>query len=130
MRSAWLCSAVLAASCVFLAAASATSSSVVLAASAGSRPHILYALVDDLGHYNVQLTNPEVKTPHLVELREKGVWLDRHYTYKAGKSTDLSSCAYMFLATVLQSHQVVIVVRKASDSREGGQRLVRGELKH
>eukprot|EP01052_Picozoa_sp_SAG31_P063206 SAG31_NODE_22148_length_532_cov_1.325635_1_plen_64_part_01 len=32
--------------------------------SAGIKPHLLFALVDDLGHFNVQLTNPEIHTPH------------------------------------------------------------------
>ena len=29
--------------------------------------------VADLGHFNVQLTNPEIHTPYLVELREQGI---------------------------------------------------------
>jgi hypothetical protein len=46
------------------------------------QPHILFALVDDLGHFNVQLTNPKIKTPCLTELRKQGIFLNRHYTYK------------------------------------------------
>ena len=49
---------------------------------AKAKPHILYALVDDLGWYNTQLHNPEIHTPYLVELRKQGIFLDRHYTFK------------------------------------------------
>ena len=38
--------------------------------------------MDDLGHYNVELNNPEIRTPHLVDFRANGLLLDRHYTYK------------------------------------------------
>eukprot|EP01051_Picozoa_sp_SAG22_P002762 SAG22_NODE_126_length_18820_cov_10.207788_9_plen_112_part_00 len=41
------------------------------------KPHLLFALVDDLGHYNVELTNPEIKTPFLVDLRKQGIFLNR-----------------------------------------------------
>lgn len=51
-------------------------------AAAAAKPHLLYALVDDLGWYNVQLHNPKIRTPHFVELRSQGILLDRHYTFK------------------------------------------------
>ena len=56
----------------------------------GSKPHLLFALVDDLGHYNVGLTNPLIQTPYLDELRAEGVFLDRHYTYKYCSPTRVS----------------------------------------
>jgi arylsulfatase B len=46
------------------------------------RPSQSRVFVADLGHFNVQLTNPEIHTPYLVELRKQGIFLDRHYTYK------------------------------------------------
>ena len=44
----------------------------------------------DLGHFNVELHNPEMKTPHLVEFRKAGLLLDRHYTYKYCSPTRVS----------------------------------------
>jgi len=46
------------------------------------RPHIIVALHDDLGHYNIGFTNPDVKTPHIQDMVKEGIQLERHYVYK------------------------------------------------
>ena len=47
------------------------------------RPHLIFALADDLGHSNVGWnTDGEVLTPHLDALRADGVALEQHYVYK------------------------------------------------
>ena len=60
-------------------------------AAAAAKPHLLYALVDDLGWYNVQLHNPKIRTPHFVELRSQGILLDRHYVSAMSSSSSSSS---------------------------------------
>lgn len=50
-----------------------------------AQPHILFALIDDLGWNNVQSHAggaTGVRTPHIDALRASGVELDRHYSYK------------------------------------------------
>mmetsp|Transcript_3291 Transcript_3291/g.8099 ORF Transcript_3291/g.8099 Transcript_3291/m.8099 type:complete len:638 (+) Transcript_3291:166-2079(+) len=49
---------------------------------AGSRPNIVYFLVDDLGYANVGFTNDEPLTPSIVELHNEGIHLDSLYAYK------------------------------------------------
>ena len=47
------------------------------------RPHIIYHLADDLGHFNVGFSNnPEARTPNLDALVAAGVKLDHHYAFK------------------------------------------------
>ena len=48
-----------------------------------TKPHLIFALADDLGHSNVGwTTNGSVLTPHLDSLRASGLTLERHYVYK------------------------------------------------
>ena len=55
-------------------------------AAAGSKPHIVTVIVDDLGWANVGWHNdrgaPEVRTPNADSLAAEGVVLDSHYGYK------------------------------------------------
>ena len=57
-----------------------------LAQAAPPKPHVLFILVDDLGHaelgYNRQQKTDEVQTPHIDDLVSEGVRLDRHYVHK------------------------------------------------
>eukprot|EP00051_Salpingoeca_urceolata_P011865 m.147479 g.147479 ORF g.147479 m.147479 type:complete len:91 (+) comp17287_c0_seq3:92-364(+) len=46
------------------------------------RPHLIYVLADDLGHANVGWNNPAVMTPHLNDLRDSGVALERYTRQK------------------------------------------------
>lgn len=58
------------------------------AAAAPPRPHIVVLLADNVGWANVGFHRPpqvparEIHTPNLDALAEKGLILDRHYTYK------------------------------------------------
>eukprot|EP00039_Didymoeca_costata_P002570 m.61122 g.61122 ORF g.61122 m.61122 type:complete len:529 (+) comp11379_c0_seq2:104-1690(+) len=58
----------------------------------GSKPHIVYALVDDWGHYNSHVlgNNPDIHTPNLDKLVANGAILDRHYTYQFCSPTRVS----------------------------------------
>jgi len=51
---------------------------------AGSKPHILHIVLDDLGWSEVgwHSTTGEVPTPHLSSLLQHGVELERHYAHK------------------------------------------------
>jgi arylsulfatase B len=54
-------------------------------AAARSKPHVLFLLADDLGHYNVGWHNrntSECATPTLNGLAQDGIVLERHYAYK------------------------------------------------
>lgn len=54
-----------------------------LAIPTAPRPHIIFHLADDLGHYNLgYMGNKEARTPHIDSLVSNGVRLARHYTYK------------------------------------------------
>jgi len=50
------------------------------------KPHVLFILVDDLGHaelgYNRATADKEVVTPSINQLVQDGVKLDRHYVHK------------------------------------------------
>lgn len=50
------------------------------------KPHILFILVDDLGHANLgfhrEVKTKEVQTPRIDQLLNDGVNLDRHYVHK------------------------------------------------
>eukprot|EP01084_Bolivina_argentea_P128350 226884_1 len=45
-------------------------------------PHIVYILMDDFGHANVEFNNYRMKTPNLNALKEDGLLLNHFYTYK------------------------------------------------
>eukprot|EP00036_Acanthoecidae_sp_10tr_P003623 CAMPEP_0182938072 /NCGR_PEP_ID=MMETSP0105_2-20130417/43199_1 /TAXON_ID=81532 ORGANISM="Acanthoeca-like sp., Strain 10tr" /NCGR_SAMPLE_ID=MMETSP0105_2 /ASSEMBLY_ACC=CAM_ASM_000205 /LENGTH=553 /DNA_ID=CAMNT_0025077337 /DNA_START=14 /DNA_END=1675 /DNA_ORIENTATION=+ len=62
---------------------------VVAAAAAkraAPRPHILFTLIDDLGHadlgYHLETADREVQTPVIDGLVKSGIELDRHYVHK------------------------------------------------
>lgn len=48
------------------------------------RPHIIYALIDDLGYAGLGFNSPEgePKTPIMDGLVGEGVWLKQHYTFR------------------------------------------------
>jgi len=65
---------------------------MALAATMGppDRPHILFLLQDDLGHYNVAFNSDRSDkpsadvasvSPQLTGLAKQGIILDRHYTH-------------------------------------------------
>ena len=45
-------------------------------------PHIVFALIDDLGWHDVGHHNAELHTPHMNALLLEGIELDRHYAYR------------------------------------------------
>ena len=47
----------------------------------GSKPHIIIALGDDTGWWNLGWHNQEMKTPAMDSLVKNGIELDRHYTF-------------------------------------------------
>jgi hypothetical protein len=58
----------------------------------GYRPHIIFNLVDDVGHYNFGWRgNPEARTPNIDHLVENGLILDRHCVC-TGPCPPLSAC--------------------------------------
>ncbi len=64
---------------------SVVASLAVLAAvptNAATPPNIVILLVDDLGESGVAFNNPNVKGPRVQELRDEGIYLNRHYVYK------------------------------------------------
>lgn len=72
----------LAATCSLLALlASACLLSISDAVTAGSRPHIVFMLTDDLG-YNTAWRNSDHKTPFLNDLKTKSVSVERHYVFQ------------------------------------------------
>ncbi len=50
--------------------------------SASRRPHIVVALVDDVGWHNVGWRNPQQRSPNIDALARSGAVLRRHYAYK------------------------------------------------
>lgn len=49
----------------------------------GYKPHLIFHLVDDVGHYNFGWRgNEEARTPHIDSLVDQGLILDRHYVFK------------------------------------------------
>ena len=50
--------------------------------AAGSKPNIVFVLVDDWGYADVGFRNPAIKSPMFDELASTGVLLDRHYVFK------------------------------------------------
>ena len=55
---------------------------VGLTISTNKNPHIIFILSDDLGWANVEFHNPNMKTPHLVNLLSESLFLNDFYTYK------------------------------------------------
>ncbi|KAL8581278.1 hypothetical protein ACOMHN_028304 [Nucella lapillus] len=49
----------------------------------GNPPHIVVVMVDDMGWQDASWNNPDVHTPYLSHLRNKGVSLDHHYMQPA-----------------------------------------------
>eukprot|EP00039_Didymoeca_costata_P008916 m.118640 g.118640 ORF g.118640 m.118640 type:complete len:528 (+) comp14282_c0_seq1:62-1645(+) len=58
---------------------------ILLVAAATSeeapKPNVLFLLIDDLGRYDTQVTNPASPTPVIGKLAQEGIILDRHYVY-------------------------------------------------
>lgn len=49
----------------------------------GGKPHLIFLLGDDVGHYNFGWKgNPEARTPNMDQLVKEGVILDRHYVFQ------------------------------------------------
>ena len=55
---------------------------IEIPSTAAPRPHLLMVLGDDLGFYDTQIYNPTSPTPHLKNLAEQGIRLDRHYVFR------------------------------------------------
>lgn len=64
----------------------AIASVTLVAAAVPQPPHVLFVLVDDLGHGNVGFHEknrpPEVATPNMDALVAEGVVLNRHYVFR------------------------------------------------
>ena len=73
------------------------------------QPHLLFILVDDLGHANVGFhwaaakKPPEVATPAMDALAENGMILDRHYVYRFCTPSRASFLSGRFPVHVTQS---------------------------
>jgi arylsulfatase A-like enzyme len=49
----------------------------------GYKPHLIFFLGDDVGHFNMGWrNNSEARTPHMDALVSEGIVLDRHYVYQ------------------------------------------------
>ena len=48
------------------------------AAASAPKPHVLFFLADDYGHYDISYNNPKAPTPTLHALATEGVILNRH----------------------------------------------------
>ena len=49
----------------------------------GYKPHLVFHLVDDVGHYNFGFRgNKEARTPHIDSLVAQGLILERQYVFK------------------------------------------------
>jgi arylsulfatase B len=46
-----------------------------------TKPNIVFTMADDLGWYNVEWHNSDMKTPHTAQLVKEGLELDRHYAF-------------------------------------------------
>jgi arylsulfatase A-like enzyme len=59
---------------------------MVTADHRGARPHVVYALIDDLGYHQIHAppahVNAEIKSPFIAKLATEGVTLTSHYAYK------------------------------------------------
>eukprot|EP00035_Acanthoeca_spectabilis_P017658 m.371226 g.371226 ORF g.371226 m.371226 type:complete len:556 (+) comp16683_c0_seq28:2454-4121(+) len=70
----------------FVWATMAAALALTRAVGTASKPHVLFALIDDLGHadlgYHFDPPNKEVQTPNIDELVRTGIELDRHYVHK------------------------------------------------
>ena len=63
---------------------------VICTASASTKPHIVFVLVDDWGFADVSFRNPAIYSPNFQMLAETGVILDRHYVYRYCSPTRVS----------------------------------------
>ena len=71
----------LSAGAAMLMAVLATGAGGVQAFGPAQPPHVLSIIVDDLGRYDTQVTNPAAPTPTIGRLAKEGIKLDRHYAY-------------------------------------------------
>jgi arylsulfatase A-like enzyme len=60
----------------------AVAATAASSAAAAPKPHVLFFLADDYGHYDISYNNPEAPTPTLHALASEGVILNRHYVYQ------------------------------------------------
>ena len=68
----------------------------------GSKPHIVFLMADDLGHYDVGFRNPLIKSPVLDRLvTEEGLLLTRHYAYRLRGSMTQTMFLHHLRLTVL-----------------------------
>ena len=52
-------------------------------ASVGTKPNIVFVLVDDWGHADVSFRNPAISSPNFQNMKENGVLLNRHYVFNS-----------------------------------------------
>lgn len=68
---------------------------------AAPKPHIMIVLMDDVGWYDTQINNPDSDaTPHIGELADAGIRIDRHYAYLLCSPTRRSILSGRFPATL------------------------------
>ncbi|MEM7019952.1 MAG: sulfatase-like hydrolase/transferase, partial [Pseudomonadota bacterium] len=67
--------------------------------TAADKPNIIIILADDLGWNDVGYHNPEVSTPNIDTLAEKGIELDRFYVDPTCSPTRASLMTGMFATT-------------------------------
>jgi len=70
-------------------------------ATPAPKPHIMIALMDDVGWYDTQINNPNSDaTPHIGELADAGIRLGRHYAYSVCSPTRRSILSGRFPVTL------------------------------
>jgi arylsulfatase A-like enzyme len=70
-------------------------------------PHIVSLMIDDLGHYDTQVHNPDAPTPTIGELVKQGINLERFYVYSYCSPTRRSFLAGRF-PTLINANQANI----------------------
>ena len=81
----------------------------MISLATATQPHVLFVLVDDLGHGNVGFHReeasppPEVQTPNMDALVADGVQLRRHYVYRMCTPTRSSLMSGRFPVHVTQA---------------------------
>lgn len=69
--------------CVFLRLCGAVAyASSLLSPTRTSRPHLVHIVADDVGWYDLSITNDEMRTPNIQRLVDNGVLLERFYAQK------------------------------------------------
>ena len=70
---------------------------------------IVTIIIDDLGHYDTAVYNPNSPTPNLKKLADGGIRLGRHYTYKYCSPTRrlCSYCLGRCMEHLLQAYSSV-----------------------